>query len=254
MNRSSPCPGLAACLLLAMLPNLVRADTVIVAVAANFVAPLEELAALFEGETGHTVTVSPGSSGRLYAQIVNGAPYQVFLSADQDKPKTLVENNLADASSQFTYATGALVLWTPVKGLPVQDAQVLQGAGVARLAIANPRLAPYGAAAVQVLESLGLVEIYRDRLVLGENINQAFQFTDTGNAGVGLVALSQVMKNGSIDRGSGWVVPQDLYDPIRQDAVVTRKGEGVAAVSDFVTFLKSERARAIINSFGYGTD
>lgn len=231
-----------------------HAAEVVVAVAANFTAAMGEIETAFEAQSGHALTVSYGSSGRLYAQIVNGAPFQVFLSADEEKPRQLVDQGLADAATRFTYAVGSLVLWSPDADAGLDDAGALTAGRIDRLAIANPRLAPYGAAAMETLENLGLADAYRDKLVMGENISQAYQFVNTGNTDAGFVALSQVMTDGRLPRGSGWVVPQRLHSPIRQDAVVTRQGQGKPAVTEFMAFLGSDQARQIMQAFGYGAD
>ena len=225
-----------------------------IAVAANFNFAMEELVSTFEAQSGHTVNVSYGSSGRLYAQIINGAPFQLFFSADQEKPEALVKQGYAEAASRFTYATGSLVLWSANPELAVIDADVLNQQQVEKLAIANPRLAPYGAGAMQVLGTLGLEDEYRDRLVMGENVNQAFQFVTTGNAQAGLISLSQVIEEGVISHGAGWIIPADLYAPIHQDAVLLKQGADSQSAREFLDFIKGKEAGAIITKYGYSTD
>lgn len=225
-----------------------QAGEVLVAVAANFTGAAQEIATAFQDQTGHQATLSFGSSGQLYAQITQQAPFEVFLSADQARPQRAVEEGLAVADSRFTYATGKLVLWSAEEGLAL-DASALSGE-FSRLAIANPTTAPYGAAAVQVLERLGLYEHLQDRLVLGNNINQSYQFVYTGNAELGLVALSQLSQ--SEIAGSRWEVPEDLYAPILQDAVLLSIGAENPVAQGFLAYLRSEAARHIIQRHGYG--
>lgn len=234
-------------LLLLALP--VRAD-VLVAVASNFTAPAQAIAAAFEQQTGQRVRLAFGASGKLTAQIVQGAPFEIFLSADQAKPELLVVQGQAVAASRFTYAMGKLVLWTVQDG--VDPYQQLTQNYSARLALADPRLAPYGVAAQQTLSALNLLESTRRLWVMGENISQTWQFVATGNAPLGLVALSQVMENGQIVRGSGWVVPQALYQPIHQDAVLLKKGAQNPVALAFLQYLQQPPAQAIMQRFGYG--
>lgn len=233
---------------------LLQAGEVTVAVAANFTPVMRELATAFEAGEKHTVVIASGSSGRLYAQIVNGAPFHVFFSADQDKPAALVKDGLADAETRFTYARGTLVLWSADPEMKVENAQALRDPRYNRVAMANPRLAPYGHAAAQVLDNLERQGINVAFRVMGENITQAYQFTETGNVPVGFVALSQVIEHGVIHRGAGWIVPAEMHDPIRQDAVLLNRGREHEAAIAFLEFMKSEQAKTIINSFGYGPD
>jgi len=230
------------------------ADDVQVAVAANFTAPLQAIAAAFEEDTGHHVVASPGATGQLYAQIKNGAPFEVFLSADDTTPARLDSEGATVKGSRFTYAIGTLALWSPTAGYVDANGQVLKANAYRHLSIANPKAAPYGLAATQVLAQLKLTEATRDKLVEGQNITQAFQFVQTGNAELGFVALSQVYKGGKITSGSAWVVPQGLYDPIRQDAVILEKGEHNATAKAFVDYLQGPKAAAIITSYGYALD
>lgn len=228
------------------------ADKARVAVAANFTAPMKEIVAAFKQETGHEVEVSFGSTGKLYAQIKNGAPFEALLAADEKRPKMLEKEGVAVRGSRFTYAIGSLVLWSAEPGAIDSEGRVLEQGTFAKLAIANPRLAPYGKAAVEVLNALGLWDKIEPKLVMGENIAQTFQFVDTGNADLGFVALSQVMQGGELTKGSGWIVPGDMHAPIRQDAVILESGRENRAVTELMEYLKSDKARAIIKSFRYG--
>jgi len=221
-----------------------------VAVAANFMDAAKEIAAAFKQKTGHEVVLSFGASGTFYTQITQGAPFQVFLSADDARPKKLVEDGLAVPDSRFTYAIGKLVLWSKTSGL-VKGEETLRSGHFAKLSICNPIGAPYGAAAVETMKSLKLYDQLQPRLVEGANITQAFQFVETGNAEVGFVALSQLTGH---EEGSRWMVPQELYSPIRQDAVLLKTGAGNAAASGFIGFLKGPEARAIIEKYGYVVD
>jgi molybdate transport system substrate-binding protein len=226
---------------------LAVADEARIAVAANFIAPMQQIAAAFERASGHRAKLSFGSSGKLYAQIVNGAPYDLFLSADSAKPRALVADGLAQADSLFTYAVGALVLWRGDGG----DARAALLAGdYDKLAIPNPQLAPYGAAAVQTLEKLGLAAKAGPHLVTGENIAQAHQYVSSGNAQLGFVALSQVAVEGRPPAGA-WLVPADLHAPIKQDAVLLTRGAANPAARAMLEFLHGDQARAIIRGFGY---
>ena len=228
-----------------------QAEEVTVAVAANFTAPAQKIAAAFATATGHTAKLVPGSTGKLYAQIKNGAPFQVLLSADDETPKRLGQEGAALASTEFTYATGRLVLWSKQAGLVDSKGAVLAGNGYSRLAVADPKLAPYGAAAMEVLAKLGLQAQVQARLVQGENIGQTYQFVFSGNAPLGFVALSQVMVDGKVTEGSAWVVPEHLHAPLKQDAIVLNAGKGNAAASAFVDYLRSEPAKVVMRSFGY---
>ncbi|MBA1242393.1 molybdate ABC transporter substrate-binding protein [Pseudomonas japonica] len=230
------------------------ADDVQVAVAANFTAPLNAIAAAFEKDTGHHVVASPGATGQLYAQIKNGAPYEVFLSADDTTPARLESEGATAKGSRFTYAIGTLALWSPKAGYVDANGEVLKANAFQHLSIANPKAAPYGLAATQVLAKLKLTEATQAKIVEGQNITQAFQFVQTGNAELGFVALSQVYKDGKITGGSAWVVPQSLYEPIRQDAVVLAKGEHNATAKAFVDYLRGPKAAQLITSYGYALD
>jgi len=223
-----------------------------VAVAANFTAPMRRIAAAFEAETGHNAKLSIGSTGLLYAQVRNGAPFEVLLAADDETPAKLGSEGFAVPGSRFTYATGRLALWSTKAGFVDDKGEVLAKGEFARIALANPRLAPYGAAATETMKHLGLLARMRPRFVQGENIAQAFQFVSTGNAALGFVALSQIMQDGRITRGSAWIVPARLHSPLRQDAIVLTKGAGNPAAASLASYLRGEKSRAIIRSFGYG--
>lgn len=241
------------CLLMALVfaGGLAHAAEVSVAVAANFTAPMQKIAAAFEQDTGHKAVLSFGSTGKFYAQVKNGAPYQVLLAADDETPARLEKEGLAQPGTRFTYAIGRLVLWSRQSGLVDDKGEVLRKGAFEHLAIADPRLAPYGAAALETLTQMGLLPGLQARLVQGENIAQAYQFVATGNAALGFVALSQVMSDGRIAEGSAWVVPQSLHSGIRQDAVVLANGKDNAAAAALVAYLKGDKARATMRSFGY---
>jgi molybdate transport system substrate-binding protein len=228
-----------------------HAAEVSVAVAANFTAPMNAIAAEFTKDTGHIAKPAFGATGKFYAQIKNGAPFQMLLSADDETPARLVQEGLADPASRFTYAIGTLVLWSAQPGYVDAQASVLKKNQFNKLALANPKLAPYGKAAVEVLTGMGLIDAVTPKFVQGENIAQTFQFASTGNAELGFVALSQVMKDGKIANGSAWIVPAKLHTPIRQDAVILAAGKGNAAAEALMKHLKGDKAKAIIKSYGY---
>lgn len=228
----------------------VSADEVKVAVAANFASPMKEIATVFAQKTQHTAVISSGATGKLYAQIENGAPFEVMLSADQKTPKLLEEKGLG--SGRFTYAVGKLVLWSADPNLVDAKGAVLKKEGAFdKIAIANPKTAPYGAAADQVMKARGVYAKLKPKRVEGENIAQTYQFVVTKNAALGFVALSQVIEDTA---GSRWEVPQDLYDPIRQDAVLLDKGKANPAATALMEFLKGPEAKAIITKYGYGLE
>ena len=229
----------------------VHAEETTIAVASNFTAAANQLVVDFENQSDHQVNLVFGSSGRFFAQISNGAPFDAFLSADQEKPAALLENSLASESSLFTYAHGALVLWSADSDTVNNSADVMGTNSFRKLASANPRLAPYGVAAREVIEHLGVSEELSTKMVLGENIAQAYQFVSTGNAELGLVAYSQVFSSGQLSGGSAWVVPEEMYSPIRQDAVLLTRGESNSAAVAFLNFLRSDEGQTIIQSFGY---
>jgi molybdate transport system substrate-binding protein len=228
-----------------------HAADVQVAVAANFTAPMQKIAAEFEKDTGNRAVLAFGATGKFYAQIVNGAPFEVLLAADDDTPARLEKEGRTVAGTRFTYATGKLVLWSARDRYIDAQGKVLETGDYAHLSIANPKTAPYGLAAVETLDRLGLSARVQSKLVQGENIAQAHQFVSTGNAALGFVALSQVWKDGQFTSGSGWIVPARLHSPIRQDAVILARGADNAAARALATYLKSDKARAIIRSYGY---
>ena len=234
--------------LLLVIPHA-HAGTVKVAVAANFTAPMRELAKSFERATGHRALVSYGSTGKLYAQIIHGAPFEVFLAADRERPALLHEAGLGEAG--FTYAIGRLALWSPDPGL-IDDARaLLQQAGFSRLAIANPKTAPYGVGALQVLEALGALQSVQAKLVRGDNIAQTYQFVMTGNVPLAFVAISQVTDQ---NEGSLWVPPQSMYEPLRQNAILLERGREAPAAQAFIDYLQSPAARSLIARYGYATE
>jgi molybdate transport system substrate-binding protein len=246
-------PSRRLCLLLIALTGIAaqaQADEVSVAVAANFTAPMQKIAADFEKATGHKVVAAYGSTGKFYAQIKNGAPFEVLLAADDETPARLLAENAAVAGSRFTYAIGKLVLWSAKPAIVDAKGEVLKKGGFDHIALANPKLAPYGAAAIQAMKTLGVYDALQPKIVMAENITQAHQFVSSGNALLGFVALSQVLKDGKIE-GSAWMVPASLYPPIRQDAVILEKGKGKPAALALVKYLKGDKARAVIKSFGY---
>src|SRR5579872_3330381 len=219
-----------------------------VAVAANFTEPAKEIATLFKQKTGNEAVLSFGASGAFFTQITHGAPFEVFLSADEARPKAAVEQRFAVADSRFTYAVGKLVLWSRVIDVTNGEA-ALKAAKFSKLSIANPVAAPYGAAAVETMKALGVYDALAPKIVQGNSIAQAFQFVDTRNAEVGFVALAQLY---GVTAGTRWEVPQNLYTPIRQDAVLLKTGAGSEACKAFLAFLKGPEAHAIIERFGYG--
>jgi len=233
---------------LAALPAAAEAAQTHVAVAANFTEPAKEIAALFKEKTGHEAILSFGASGAFFTQISHDAPFQVFLSADQERPKAAVDQGFAVQGSVFTYAIGKLVLWSRVVDVTRGD-EALKAGNFTKLSIANPTSAPYGAAAIETMKALGVYDALQPKIVQGNSIAQAFQFVDTKNAEVGFVALSQLY---AVKDGTRWLVPADLYAPIRQDAVLLRKGADDEASKAFLAFLKGPEARAIIERFGYG--
>lgn len=242
-----------AALTLALLAAVAaRADDVQVAVAANFTGPMQVIAVLFERDTGHKARLSFGATGKFYAQIANGAPFEVLLAADDETPARLVREGHGIAGSPYTYAIGKLVLWSAKPDLVDAQGDILKKGGFKHLALANPKTAPYGAAAMQAMGRLGVAETLKPLFVQGENISQTQQFVSTGAADLGFVAYSQVIRNGTIGNGSGWLVPENLYDPIRQDAVILARGKDKPAAAALLAFLKGDKAKEVIRSFGYG--
>ena len=235
----------------AAVPSLARAEDVNIAVAANFTAPMKALVAQFEKDTAHKVAVSLGATGKFYAQIKSGAPFDLFLSADDETPARLEKEGSAVAGSRFTYAVGRLALWSATPNFVDAQGEVLKSGKFANIALASAKLAPYGAAAVETLTRLGLLAALEPKFVQGESIGQAYSFIATGNAALGFVALSQVFEDGKIKTGSAWIVPATLHSPLRQDAVILARGKDNKGAADFMRFLKTETARAVIRSYGY---
>ena len=227
------------------------AGEVQVAVAANFTAAMQAIARQFEQDTGHKAVAAFGATGQFYAQIKNGAPFDVFLAADDVRPARLEAERQTVPGSRFTYATGSLALWSAQPGYVDGQGAVLKQNAFRHLAIANPKAAPYGLAATQVLDKLGLAAAVKPKIVQGQSIAQTQQFVASGNAELGFVALSQVYKDGQLSAGSAWLVPGELHDPIKQDAVILAKGKDNPAAQAFVDYLKSPKAAAIIKSYGY---
>jgi molybdate transport system substrate-binding protein len=231
--------------------TLTSAAEVKVAVAANFAQTLKEISTVFEKDTGHKLAITQGSTGKLYAQISQGAPFEVFLSADDETPEKLVTEGKAINGTRFTYAIGRLALWSPKPDLVDEGGQVLKTDKFRFLAIANSRVAPYGRAAVQVMQKLGVLASIDPRVVQGESITQTFQFVSTGNAQLGFVALSQISENGKIKSGSAWIVPENMHEQLRQDAVLLNPGKDSPAAGALLNFLKSDKAKKIIAAHGY---
>lgn len=229
----------------------VQAEVVKVAVAANFTAPLKAIAAEFERDTGYKVLASFAPTGAFYAQIHNGAPFEILLSADASTPARLEREGATVAGSRFTYAFGKLVLWSVSPGYVDAKGEVLKTKGFKHLSLANPKTAPYGLAATQVLGKLGVADTLAAKIVEGNNISQTYQFVASGNAELGFVALSQVYKDGRIDGGSAWIVPEELYEPIRQDAVLLASGKDNPAALALVDYLKGPKVKALIRRYGY---
>lgn len=236
---------------LAFLAGAAQADEVHVAVAANFSEPIKVIAADFEKETGHKVVISTGATGAFYAQITNGAPFEVFFAADDETPAKLESQGKTVAGSRFTYAIGRLALWSSKPGVVDDKGEVLKQGNFAHLAAANPKTAPYGAAAVETMKHLGLFDALQSKIVQGENINQTQQFVSSGNAELGFVALSQIWLDGKLRSGSAWLVPSNLYTQIKQDAVILNNGKDKPAAAALVKYLKSDKAKATIKRFGY---
>lgn len=235
----------------ALLAGTAHADTISVAVASNFTAPMQKIAAEFAKDTGHKAELSFGATGKFYAQINHGAPFGVLLAADDTTPAKIASEGKGVAASRFTYAVGQLVLWSKQDGYVDAQGAVLKTGKFQHLAIANPKLAPYGLAAEQTLTQLGLLEQIKPKFVQGENIGQTYQFAATGNAELGFVALSQVMEDGKIKSGSAWMVPAAMHEPIRQDAIILNNAKDNAAAKALMDYLQGDKARAIISAYGY---
>lgn len=228
-----------------------RAEMVQVAVASNFTAPMQQIAAHFERDTGHQARIVPGATGKLHAQIMNAAPFDLLLAADEESPAKLEQGGLSVPGSRFTYAQGKLVLWSGQTGFVDARGDILRKGHFPHLALANPKLASYGKAALETMTSLGLVDALQGKFVLGENIAQAHQFVVSGNAPLGFVAMGQVFIDGKLRSGSAWIVPADLYRPIRQDAVMLLRGKNNPAAQALLDYLKQAGTKALIRRFGY---
>ncbi|HLD67573.1 MAG TPA: molybdate ABC transporter substrate-binding protein [Pseudomonas sp.] len=246
-----PLPRLVVALCAGLALGGAWAGEVQVAVAANFSAPIQAIAREFEQDTGHRLIAAFGATGQFYGQIKHGAPFEVLLAADESTPAKLECEGQGLAGSRFTYAVGTLALWSAQEGYVDARGEVLKQGAFTHLAIANPKTAPYGLAATQVLEKLGLGQTLAPRLVEGQSITQALQFVSTGNAELGFVALSQVYRDGKLTRGSAWIVPSELHDPIRQDALLLDKGKDNPAAQALLDYLKGPKATAVIRSYGY---
>ena len=231
--------------------TLARADVVQVAVAANFTAPARALAEVFARTTGHEAKLSFGATGAFYTQIKNGAPFDVLLAADNERPARLEKEGDTVPGSRFTYATGQLMLWSAKPGLVDDEGAVLKGGHFGKIAIANPKNAPYGAAAVEAMEKLGLAATLQPKLVTGESIGQTFNFIATGNAELGFVALAQVLEGGKLKSGSMWVVPAQYHAPIIQDAVILNRAASNPAAKAWMELLKTPQSKALIRTYGY---
>lgn len=249
LSSATPAALLGACVLFSFSTAAAAASTH-VAVAANFTDAAQEIAAAFAKATDHEAVLSFGATGQLYTQITKGAPFEVFLAADDERPALAVQEGYGVKDSVFTYAIGQLVLYSAEAGR-VSGPESLKRGDFQKIAVANPTTAPYGTAAVEAMERLGVHAELQPKIVQGQNIGQTYQFVETGNAELGFVALGQVSQS---DAGSRWVVPQDLYEPIRQDAVLLIKGENNPAATAFLEFLKGPEAGAIIEKYGYALD
>lgn len=235
---------------LALAPGAHAAE-VSVAVAANFAAPMKVIAEDFERASGHKVSLSFGATGQLYAQIRNGAPFAILLSADDHTPARLENEGLGMPGSRFTYAIGRLVLWSKTPGMVDPEGKILMSGSFRRIAVANPKLAPYGNAAIETLQRLGVLDAVRPKFVEGANVGQTFQFVSSGNASLGFVAMSQVYEHGKLKEGSAWIVPPQLHSVIRQDAILLRPGNGNPAADALLKYLRGPNARATIRAYGY---
>lgn len=243
--------GLAAVVIAMAMPASLHAAQASVAVAANFMAPMKRIAQDFERDTGHKLTLAFGATGQFYAQIRHGAPFAVLLSADDDTPLKLEKEGLGVPGSRLTYAIGKLVLWSKKPGFVDAQGEVLGQGGFEKIAIANPKLSPYGAAALQVLDHMGLRERTAAKMVQGSNITQTFQFASSENAQLGFIALSQVFENGKLKQGSAWLVPSAMHAPLQQDAVLLNPGKDNAAALALLKYLQGDQAKAVIRAFGY---
>lgn len=235
-----------------LLPHPVLAERIHIAVASNFTKTAQEITSAFQQKTGHKVIVSSGSTGKFYAQILNGAPFDIFMAADQKSIDKLIDTGFSSSDNRITYAIGKIALFSLNKQKITPDIiETLSADTVGRLAIANPKTAPYGRAALEILQALQLEKSLKPYLVTGENIAQAYQFVATGNAALGFVALSQIIDT---QKGSRWIVPQSLYSPIRQDAVLLNKAKDKQTARAFFSYLQSKTALLIMQKYGYSPD
>ena len=228
-----------------------QAAEIKVAVASNFANVLKEIAVEFQKDTGHQLAITPGATGKFYAQISNGAPFDVFLSADDETPRKLAQEGKANASSQFTYAIGRLALWSPNPEMVDKNADILKTDKFKFIAIANAKVAPYGQAAVQTMQKLGVLAKIEPRVVQGESIAQTYQFVSTGNTQLGFVALSQIFEHGKIKTGSAWIVPEEMHEQLKQDAVILQACKQTSVCQDLMDYLKSDKAKKMMASYGY---
>ena len=244
--------GLICFLLFVCLSETAAAARVRVAVASNFLSPLQSMAKSFEKETGHSLRISAGSTGKLYSQIVNGAPFDVFLAANSTEPSRLESSGNSVKGSRFTYGLGQLVLWAPQSENNDKSIQeILDSDGLSRLSVANPLTAPYGAAAVETLYKLGVYQSLEKKIIRGENVSQAYQFVASGAAQYGFIAQSQLRVEERNNSKGYWLVDRSLYTPITQQAVLLKRGENNLAARQFLEFLQSNTGRTAIESFGY---
>ena len=228
-----------------------QAEVVQIAVAANFTAPARALAEIFARTTGHEAKLSFGATGAFYTQIKNGAPFDILLAADDERPIRLEKQGDTVPGSRFTYAVGQLVLWSAKPGFVDGEGAVLKGGNFNKIAIANPKLAPYGAAAVETMDKLGLAAALTPKLVTGESIGQTYNFIATGNAELGFVALAQVLDGGKMKSGSMWVVPAKYHAPIIQDAVILKRAAANPAAKAWMALMRSPNTQDFIRSYGY---
>ena len=251
MMSKLTCLRLFLTVVLLVVVSTSEAATVLVAVASNFTKPMTEIAAEFEKATGHSANLSFGSTGKFVAQLENGGPFEILLAADEKAPEKLEKAGLTVEGSRFIYALGKLVLWSAKPGYVDDQGKILESGDFKHVALADPKLAPYGAAAIELLKSRNLLTKLQPLFVLGENIAQTYQFISTSNAELGFIALSQVIENGKIATGSGWIIPSDQYSPIKQGAVLMKQGAENPAAPALMNFLKSAPALAIIEKYGY---
>jgi molybdate transport system substrate-binding protein len=235
---------------LLLFPSVATSQTVHVAVAANFKQPMQKLADIFNAQTQHKVLISSASTGKLYAQIINGAPFQIFLAADQKRPTLLVNAGLADKKNQFTYAMGRLALWVPKSQLQTINQKYLQKKRTLPIALSNPKVAPYGLAAKEVMQATNIWSAHQNHMAFGENVGQTLAFVASGSVDSGFVALSQLTRL-KIDPKQFWIIPPKHYNPIRQDVVLLNQGRHNPAALALLDFLKIEKTQNTIKTMGY---